>query len=306
LYFWLTLNKFLSIAKLFGLSIFLLVIPTITSIFLKNAILRTLLDSFIFCITFLFLCWYFSIQLSLKWYLIACGLVFAIEWGGFLNKLNASFLLYSLRKKEEEYSQKFKKIIHKSMLMSSFLYLSIPLAIFIGGSFGIIQGKDIIYSVKIALFLVFSTATVLIFIMLIFNFAKMSSKLVGLSPQKYTSFDDVLETAIIVTKARQVFLYDSLHDIILSIVVVYINLNILGIDISPVIWFSTFLLLSFLFNNIPFVIGQRQFHESALENYSGLEREQKKKHSYFFPVILSIRKYKGRLAKLLFLILILI
>jgi hypothetical protein len=102
-----------------------------------------------------------------------------------------------------------------------------------------------------------------------------------------TSYDEVLGFANMITNLRGILLYDSIHNLFLFFAFVFIMLNLLGITINIRILLISSLILSFIFIQLPHIIGQYLLHDKILEDYNLMEqvkfKEDLKKYAPLYP-----------------------
>lgn len=253
------------------------------------------------------------------WLVYALGLTLVLETGSHLierhivvtvNRVARTVSFWNLLGDAESVQKMFRGEL--------VLYVSVPIGLMAGTVAGLLENWTIQATIVFCVELVLSLASVVMLVFLIIAFARMSNPLFkesqGVSepsreskgilgklgrvlrflvppPQANNEDQETqdLSVAYMITDLRKIYLYDSVHNVILLIAFASIIAGLLGIaaDVKWVI--IGFLGFGLVFGQLPYIIGQSLLHEKVLDRYEGVKRadmaEKLKKNAPLFPTL---------------------
>lgn len=290
--------------KMFLLSFIVIYIPTFSNILnqrifhfsnINQRISRILFETIFFMVLILFFyLWSIGPIIFSVWIIYALILILLLEIGShFVDLYNTTIQNRLSNNSLWEKLSKDVEIINKMIHDEPIMYISIPLGLIIGTLVGIVlkwtPQLSIIFSIQIILIL----ASIVIIYFLLISFKRMSQslyqneKFISLRKYSHDQDNEYLELANMIAELRKIYLYDAMHNVFLFIGFLAILLNLTGVTFNIRLLVINAFLMSFLFNQLPYVIGQKSLHNKILENYKGIERadiaEKLKKYSPLYP-----------------------
>jgi len=302
-------------------------VPTIASGLIQNRgrVVRILTETALFAtllVTFSY--WLFGAGGLGVWIAYALALTLLLEVGSHIieryiaktaERISQSAYFTNLRHDAEAIQKMFRR--------EAVLYVSVPLGLISGTAVGLFgdwtKQATIIFCVQ----LVLGFAGIILAAFLINGTIRMSAPLLKPSPAKtpaanedtsrqasglfgqigklfkpllphpQTGTEDQqerdLSLALIATDLRKAYLYDSIHNIILSVAFASAIASLWGITVDMKQMLQWLLGLGLVFSQVPFIAGQLFLHETLLDRYEGTRRmeiaERLKKIAPLFPTI---------------------
>jgi serine/threonine-protein kinase len=301
-------------------------IPTLADLFAqrRGRVIRILLETTLFTLTLIaFSLWLFGRAGLGSWIVYAIGLILVLEIGSHLIERYMTMTLQRIFRSTSFRSlQSDAEIARKMFRGELVLYVPVPLSLWIGTVVGLISGWTtqtiVVFCVQVVLML----ASLVLLVFLINAFVRMTDPLFreskitspqvaeeavrkegGLlgkigrvlrflvpppqSPDKENQEQQDLSLAQMITDLRKVYLYDSVHNVILLVAFFVVLLSLWNIPVDGK-WIVAILIgLGLVFCQLPFVIGQSLLHEKVLDRYEGVQRANMageiKKSAPLFP-----------------------
>ncbi len=286
---------------------------------------RILLETVLFTILLIaFGLWIFGTGGFGIWVVYAIGLILVLEVGSHLIE---RYMIITLRRVFRSASFSSLKsdaeAIQKMFRGELVLYVPVPIGLLIGTLVGLVGDwtpqATIIFSVQ----LVLSLASIVLLAFLVNAFRRMSDPLFRESsvvstriaeepvrqnkgflnnlgkvfkflvpPRRGSKVDHEqqdLSLAYMITDLRKVYLYDSVHNAVLLVAFVSVVASVWNIPVD-LKWVIVALLgVSFVFSQLPYIIGQSLLHEKVLDRYEGTKRSEMadklKKTAPLFPTV---------------------
>ncbi len=300
-------------AQMLLLAIALSVTPTVSYYLTKswNRFARGMLETIAFTIIFaLFHVWLWGTAMLGQWLKYTIILMLLLEVGGHLvewnkiktiGRLSKSKLFVNLQTDAEAVERMFRH--------ERFIYLPVPLGLVVGMLWGMLRGWDSRTTVFFSLQLVFCGAALILLVFLVIGFVRMADplfensdltepvpkakkprgqkkfRLKATATTKETQIQKALDLAVMIVDLRKVYLFDSAHNVVLLVAFAAVALR-WGAG-NKILLFTALLVLTFVFNHLPYIIGQSRLHERVLEGYEGLARArisaQLREHAPYFP-----------------------
>ncbi|HMG74210.1 MAG TPA: hypothetical protein VK582_11975 [Pyrinomonadaceae bacterium] len=241
------------------------------------------------------------------WIIYPVTLILIVEAGGHLvewnkvrtlRRLSTSKLFANIQSETEALERMFQ--------YEKLLYLPLPLGLIAGTIWGLAKGLDPKESIHICVQLIFWGASLALLVFLVISFVRMADPLLddrelplpggtsGRAGRKKfrlkasaTTHEarKVLDLTMMVVDLRKVYLFDSSHSVILLVACAAIALG-WGAE-NKILLLLVFVMATFVFNHLPYIIGQSRLHENVLKPYEGLQRAEinakLKEHAPYFP-----------------------
>jgi len=285
-------------AKMLFIALILSIIPSLSVPLTENLLLRTLLDVVLFSVFLYGALWLLNISLSGLWIAYTVGIIALLQVGGLFTQINMNYTIHSLKKNHdshlwEEMLVKVRQIVKCGKI----LFISIPVVVVIGTVVGMVRASPPDETLNITVLLVTGVVCIELLIISILEFFHMSDPLVHISLPKGINLGRKIDLGCTLTEVRKLFLLDAIHCVILAVGLIAIVLKIYKVtDISmTVLLLSLFVVLSFAFNQVPYITGQFLMRRKLLFGYQGIERakamETLEKYAPLFPTT----RYMGAL-----------
>lgn len=277
LYDYLGSELFWLCGKLFLLALCITLIPSISAALTNNIIFIAFIDilSFSLCLTGAF--WLFKLPFSLHGITYGVGLIAVTEIGGLLNMSNINYTLVSLKQNSDAHLfhrsiEKIKKIV----LYGRLVYVSIPLAILAGAITAMVRLSSVSETLRFTVIITLSVVAFGLLVITIVEFVGMSHPFTYMSFSEEIDLKRKLDQAYTITEIRKIYLLDSIHNIILvvSITMVVLHLSHVTFLDSIEMLIPLFIILLFLFNQLPYVIGQSLMRRKLLSKIQGLKKAE--------------------------------
>jgi len=291
----------------------------------RGRVRRVLLETTLFIALLLsFSVWLFGKKGFGVWVAYAVGLTLLLEAGSNLIERYIGMTLKRIfRNASFKNLQADAEAIQRMFRGELVLYVPIPVGLAIGTIVGLIGNWTALSTITFCIQLVLSLASIVLAVFLILAFARMSDPLFRESPVASTRIteesltqkkgilsslgkvfrflvpppqanEDIeqkdLSLAHMITDLRKVYLYDSVHNIILLVAFALIVVSLRNLSVGIIKWVvAAFLGLILIFSQLPFIIGQSLLHEKVLDRYDGVKRadmaDKLKKTAPVFPTV---------------------
>lgn len=295
LFWWSDNTRFFFVSQMMLVTITICITPSIAHHLTKqwgHFTHMTLEIALFIVLLFVFSVWLLGKNALGVWIVYAIGLILLLEVGSHLVKQNKEVTLNRLSQITSYSSlQNDAKTFERMFLAEQILYIPVPFGLIVGTIFGLIRSwtpqATIIYS--LLLILLFASFVLIYF--LIVAFRQMSNPL--LKNNEVSSAAELkdqeqrdLDLSSNITGLRKIYLYDAMHNVILLVAFAAIVVSLLGIVVNTKWLIGGLIGGSFLFNQLPYVIGQYQLHEKVLEKYEGMNRvEMREKLKKYSPQV---------------------
>jgi hypothetical protein len=256
------------------------------------------------------------------WLIYGTALILLLEAGGHFVEHHKVVTLKRLAKSVSFKNMQSDAEAFEEMHRSEWtLYTSVPIGLVIGTVIGLVRNQTPEEILTLCLQLVLLLASLVLLLFLVYAFAQMKDPLFRTTvlsvpqiideqmkkrngfiskivralrfrvprprPKTIDQEQKDLDLACMVADLRRIYLYDSVHNVILLVAFATVVARLWGVPID-VKWLLVSLLgLSLLFNQLPYVLGQAALHEKVLERYEGVKRaemaEKLKKYTPLFP-----------------------
>lgn len=257
------------------------------------------------------------------WIAYAVGLILVLEAG---SNLMERYMLMTVERVSRTESlsclQSDAEAAEKMFRGELVLYISVPLGLTFGTIVGLIANWTIQITVVFSVQIVLALASLVLIGFLIGAFVRMSdsqfkeAKVTSPRIEKAGETEGILRKlgkalrflvpplessnkqdqeqrdlylAYVITDLRKLYLYDSLHNIILvvSFAAIILKFRNIGVDTKWIL--ATLIGLGFILGQLPYIIGQSLLHEKILDRYEGMQRadlvHKLKKNAPLFPTI---------------------
>lgn len=319
---WIGSSDLLFIAQMGLLTTTLCLIPTVAYLLVgeRRIVARVIVETLLFVALLLgFSLWVFGTAVLRIWIAYAVTVILLLEAGGHmiqwylvstLERLSTSVLFTGV----QSASRALERMFHRETI----LYVSVPLGLIIGTTIGLIRTQSSQAIIILSLQLVLLMASFILLCFLIYAFVRITDPLFvrtstslpeiseerlrgGAGPsgkvfrvvapisqpdtvdQKQRDFD----LASVVTDLRKIYLYDALHNLILIVAFVATMLVLWGVTIDIRLFIVGAVGGAFVFNQLPYMIGQSRLRREVLKNYRNAKRvdmeEELKKYAPLFP-----------------------
>lgn len=304
------LHRFLFPAQMLLLTAGLCLTPTLSyHLTLRwGRITRAILEILLFNgIVDLFYLWLWGREGFWRWMIYPGALILIIDAGGHLVEWNKVQTLTRLsRSKLFTNIQSEAQALERMFRYEKLLYLPLPFGLIAGTIWGVTHGLNPKETIHLCLQLVFWGTSIALLIFLVIGFARMSDSLLDYSEPPLPSSNvkrtgskkfrlktsstarekrKILDLTLMVVDLRKIYLFDSAHSVILLVVCCSAALG-WGFQ-NKILLLMAFVLATFVFNHLPYIIGQSRLHENALKHYEGLQRAELdaklKEHAPYFP-----------------------
>jgi MFS family permease len=255
------------------------------------------------------------------WIAYGAGLVILVEGGGYIVGRNKELILQRLFRSVWPAGLRSEVETIKKMFYSQWtLYIAAPLGLIVGTIIGLLGSWSLQSTVMLCLQLILILASLVLLCFLVFAFVRMSDPLFETrdvpsprlteeprgvflkrlrkvftflaprpEPESKDQEDKDLDLAVMVADLRKVYLYDSMHNVMLFAGFSAVAVSQWGIEVDIKCLVGSLIGLSLMFNQLPYVIGQSAFHERLLERYEGTKRvEIKEKLKKYSPLYLKL------------------
>jgi hypothetical protein len=250
--------------------------------------------------------WLFGLSVIHTWIIYAILLVLLLEIGGHLidqykrdslSRVRRSTLADALTVALENFNKMFQS--------ESSLYLSVPLGFALGMIVSLVWDLPQQSTIFLFLFFTLSLAPIVLMYFLIVGFLRMTNSMfrvgnVDIAQVEQTTkhgfgrlFGQALELVVPtqkpaaeetrkreldiaceVSNLRKLYLYDATHNVLLLVTLTIFVLNFLGIIVGWALLVLSLLGATFLFSQLPYIIGQSLLHRQVLMRYTGVEHAE--------------------------------
>ncbi|HEY6540426.1 MAG TPA: hypothetical protein VIZ18_05790, partial [Ktedonobacteraceae bacterium] len=256
-------------------------------------VMHVFIESLIYIVLFqLFGLWLFGTAALGAWIIYASALIILIEAGSYLVQWRKDATLKRLVN-----GSLFKSIkgdaeaIEKMARYEVVLYISVPVGLISGMIIGLIRHQGSLQIVEFCFQLVLALAALVLFYFLCVGFKRMCDPLFQtipavlpeaalkkrkgkntprVPPRPRKNLDQqYINLACDVSGLRKVYKFDALHNTIMLVafLAVVTKVTFVAVDMKWII--AGLLLLTLVFSEIPYGIGQYLLHQRILENYTG-------------------------------------
>lgn len=256
-------------------------------------VIRVFVESLIYIALFqVFGLWLFGTAALGTWIIYASALIILIEAGSHLVQWRKDSTLKRLVD-----GSSFKSIkgdadaIEKMARYEVVLYIPVPVGLISGMIIGLIRHQTPLQIVEFCFQLVLSLAALVLFYFLCVGFKRMYDPLFKTIPASLPEFalkkrkgkntpkfpprpqknldQQYIDLACDVSGLRKVYKFDALHNTIMLVafLAVVTKVTFVAVDMKWII--ASLLLLTLVFSEIPYGIGQYLLHQRILENYTG-------------------------------------
>lgn len=286
----------------------------------RGRVIRILLETILFTIVIIiFSVWLLGTNSLGIWLVYPISLILTLEIGAHLVE---RYLVMALRRVPKSvYVERSISSLEKSFYDEWVLYISVPLGLMTGLVTGLVRDWTPQETVVFCIQQTLTLACAILLLFLIYACVQMADPLLKASsiptptivnePVRHTSgiWHNILKVfrlviphqrfgkelqeqqdllfAYISTDLRKAYFYDSIHNVILFISFASAIAGLSNVPIDPRLLIFVVFILSVLFNQLPFIIGQHFLHDKILARYDGLERadmsEKLKKYAPLFP-----------------------
>jgi len=272
---------------------------------LTRAILEILLFNVIVVSFYL---WLWGNEGLNHWIVYPVTLILIVEAGGHLVEWNKERTLKRLSESKLFTNiQSETKALERMFQYEKLLYVPLPLGLIAGTIWGFVKDLGPTETIHLCVQLILWGASATLLIFLAISFVRMADPLLDdrqLPAPEGTSAKGgrkkfrlkasgttrqgtrrVLDLAMMVVDLRKVYLFDSSHSVILLVACAAIALG-WGAE-NKILLVIVFVMATFVFNHLPYIIGQSRLHEEVLKPYEGLQRAEinakLKEHAPYFP-----------------------
>jgi hypothetical protein len=235
-----------------------------------------------------------GLRLQARWLLLTAGVLLVLEIGGHLVEWNKDDSISQLSQWSEIFVplQTDAVIIDKIFRRQQFTYLSIPVGFLLGLHVGLVFGYSDRRTALACLIAIVSLASLLLTYFLIVSFIRMIQPILTTELVSSPAFEAVapsgkalplLGTQFVIimpppadddgpivnlsgaaTVLRKIYLFDSLHSVLLLVAFVSISLNLFDVQISLARVVGLLVISTFVFSQLPFAIGQSRLRRKIL------------------------------------------
>lgn len=263
--------------KMLLLTICITIIPTISASITRILLLRSFIDVFIFSLFLVGSLWIFNLSISTIWITYGVSVIAVLEFGGLLSKFNMNYTVAGIQRNTDDaiWSDSVAQI-RKIVLYGELIYISIPLSMLSGTIVGMIRVSPPAETIKITILITLSVICIELFIIAIIEFVCMCHPFVYMKFSPSTELSTKINRACIIAEVRKIYLLDSIHSIVIfvGLSVIILKLANLTGSSTTMLLISLFIVLSFLFNQTPYIIGQSLMRRNLLHDVQGLRRAQ--------------------------------
>jgi hypothetical protein len=271
----------------------------------KNRAVRVVVESLIVSGSVALFSWNeFGSQYISKWILYTAAIVLVLEVGSHLVEWNKDDSIRRLSQWSDllDFLKHDTFVIDRVFRRQQITYLAIPLGFLLGLQVGLMLGYSNGETVAVCLIAILSLASIFLLYFLINSFVKMidpiftpgnvgtpvvtpvvpannvkeflaGMKLLIVVPSAVENKDESrdLNLASAVTNLRKIYLFDSLHNVVLLIAFVGVMLNFFTVNVSETPIIVSLLAGTLISCQLPFSIGQARMHRKVLWRLRGTE-----------------------------------
>jgi hypothetical protein len=157
-------------------------------------------------------------------------------------------------------------------------YISVPLGLVFGACIALLRGHPDSSGLRYCYWTMIVLASLYLCYAIVNSFIQMCRPMFSRAGSPNDPLQDTrdFEAAMVITALRNVYLYETLHDVVLFGLLLAFGVSLLGISILHN-WLISLLVAAaavYLLNQLPYTIGQSTMHQAVVRGYSETKRAE--------------------------------